>query len=49
MGNSITRTDFEWSKHDEPHAKRRIEILSKHQRENTQLILASYYIVSTSN
>ena len=29
MGNSVTRTDFEWVKEDEPHAKRRIDILSK--------------------
>ena len=28
MGNSVTRTDFEWVTEEEPHAKRRIEILS---------------------
>ena len=28
MGNYVTRTDFEWVENDEPHAKRRIEILS---------------------
>ena len=29
MGNSVTRTDFEWVTQEEPHAKRRIEILSE--------------------
>ena len=28
MGNSVTRTDFEWVTQEEPHAKRRTEILS---------------------
>jgi len=30
MGNSVTRTDFEWVTQEEPHAKRRIEILKKY-------------------
>ena len=29
MGNSVTRTDFEWVTQEEPHAKRRTEILSR--------------------
>ena len=29
MGNSVTRTDFEWVTQEEPHAKRRTEILSE--------------------
>ena len=28
MGNYVTRDDFEWSSQEEPHAKRRVEILS---------------------
>ena len=31
MGNSVTRTDFEWVTQEEPHAKRRVEILSKYR------------------
>jgi len=29
MGNKVSRSDFEWTDQEEPHAKRRIEILSK--------------------
>jgi sphingolipid delta-4 desaturase len=30
MGNKVSLTDFHWKKDDEPHAKRRREILEKH-------------------
>lgn len=30
MGNHVSRTDFEWTDQEEPHAKRRTEILSEH-------------------
>ena len=29
MGNHVSRDDFEWTNQEEPHAKRRVEILSK--------------------
>ena len=29
MGNHHTRDNFEWTDQEEPHAKRRVEILSK--------------------
>ncbi len=29
MGQHVSRTDFEWTDQEEPHAKRRGEILSK--------------------
>ena len=46
MGNYVTRTDFEWVDNDEPHAKRRIEILSNFYLLNKiQLILSSSYLL----
>jgi len=34
MGNHVTRNDFEWTNQEEPHAKRRVEILSMFWDQN---------------
>lgn len=43
MGASITREDFEWSNHDEPHAARRKEILAAHP-EIKQLMVTDHWV-----
>ena len=40
MGNYVTRDDFEWSSQEEPHAKRRVEILSMFMKRNTEAKLS---------
>lgn len=42
MGASVTREDFEWSNHDEPHAARRKEILAAHP-EIKQLMVTDHW------
>ena len=39
MGNYVTRDDFEWSSQEEPHAKRRVEILSMFNIFHNQSII----------
>lgn len=53
MGASVSRTDFEWSYTDEPHATRRKQILSKsrnrwhgHQITLTEACISKYVIVN---
>ena len=42
MGNYVTRDDFEWSSQEEPHAKRRVEILSMFNIFHNQPIILEW-------
>lgn len=48
MGASVTKSDFVWADHDEPHAKRRKEILDKHPEIKKLMVLDTNfkYVVS---
>ena len=45
MGNHVSRDDFEWTNQEEPHAKRRVEILSK----KSQMIKIEFFCETIFN